>query len=391
MEKNYVKLEKHEGIYKNKKTKRYLAVKKIRGAQFSESFDKVRDAIHWRKTFGGFEEKGNCARKAKTDKKNKTKDSKKLSPTLLDVWNCMRKLHFPGVEMNTISTWERQFKILKTLHYIRMDDFVPSVIDHWLEKTKHYYSTGTNNRRYNLKRELALLVTIFSWYKNEPEAGDYKFVSPILRRHKKNCVIKPLPLRNKRITPEDAFKFINLMPQPYRDLALFQFLTASRIGEAAGAQFANINLETRELVIKDCCVWDTSKRFAYLKSFPKNGDVRYCHVNDLLLEIVERRIRTRHPSSDFLFHLEGKPLGYRWIQHAYNTAQKKAGVPQRGTHVLRHGMATLARKLTRSLDATMAMTGHKDVKLADHYSEIGKEVQKETSLKIERHLRKIFG
>ena len=57
---------------------------------------------------------------------------------------------------------------------------------------------------------------------------------------------------------------------------------------------------------------------------------------------------------------------------------------------MRHGMATLARRLTRSLDATMAMTGHKDIKLADHYSEIGQEVQKETSLKIEGHLKQIL-
>ena len=49
-----------------------------------------------------------------------------------------------------------------------------------------------------------------------------------------------------------------------------------------------------------------------------------------------------------------------------------------------------ARKLTRSLDATMAMTGHKDLKLADHYSEIGQEVQRETSLKIESHLKQIL-
>ena len=53
MNKNYTKLEKHQGIYKNKKTGRYLGVKKIYGVQYSESFDKVRDAIHWRRTFNG--------------------------------------------------------------------------------------------------------------------------------------------------------------------------------------------------------------------------------------------------------------------------------------------------------------------------------------------------
>jgi hypothetical protein len=39
----------------------------------------------------------------------------------------------------------------------------------------------------------------------------------------------------------------------------------------------------------------------------------------------------------------------------------------------------------------MAMTGHKDIKLADHYSEIGSEVQKETSMMIEEHLKQVMG
>ena len=39
------------------------------------------------------------------------------------------------------------------------------------------------------------------------------------------------------------------------------------------------------------------------------------------------------------------------------------------------------------LDSVIAMTGHKDLKLADHYSKIDGEVQKETSLKIVEHLK----
>jgi hypothetical protein len=38
------------------------------------------------------------------------------------------------------------------------------------------------------------------------------------------------------------------------------------------------------------------------------------------------------------------------------------------------------------LDSVIAMTGHKDLKLADHYSKIDGEVQKTTSLKILDHI-----
>lgn len=50
-------------------------------------------------------------------------------------------------------------------------------------------------------------------------------------------------------------------------------------------------------------------------------------------------------------------------------------------------MATLARKIGGGLDSVIAMTGHKDYKLADHYSKLDKDFQKETSEKIMSAIR----
>ncbi|MFT6071029.1 MAG: integrase [Bacteriovoracaceae bacterium] len=376
--KEYEKLPRQRGIYKNKKTGRYLAVKKIKGKQFSESFDKVREAIQWRNTFDGI--------------KRKKKVWQKNTPTLLDVWESMRELHFPTLERSTIAIWERRFRVLEKLYQVNMEDFKPSLLDDWIRVSKEHYLKLPNSKRYNLRNELNLLGTIFRWYRNEPELGDYKFISPILDRHKKSCIIRELPLRDKKISPEEVMRFLHCVPTLYKDLAFFQFLTASRIGEAAGAQIKNIDLEKREVMIKECSVWDPSNKvFSYLKAFPKNKQVRYCYINDFLQEIIERRIEKRAPNCDFLFHYQGKPINYCTIQSNYRSALRKAGLKFTGTHILRHGMATLTRSLTRSLDATMAMTGHKDIKLADHYSEIGREVQKETSMVIEEHLKQVVG
>lgn len=53
-------------------------------------------------------------------------------------------------------------------------------------------------------------------------------------------------------------------------------------------------------------------------------------------------------------------------------------------------MATLARKVGgMGLDSVVAMTGHKDLKLAAHYSKIDGEVQKDTSLKILDHIQRL--
>jgi hypothetical protein len=53
-------------------------------------------------------------------------------------------------------------------------------------------------------------------------------------------------------------------------------------------------------------------------------------------------------------------------------------------------MAKLARQVGGGLDAVLAMTGHKDLKLADHYSKCTEDDQKNFSEMIMRHIRKEF-
>lgn len=43
------------------------------------------------------------------------------------------------------------------------------------------------------------------------------------------------------------------------------------------------------------------------------------------------------------------------------------------------------------LDSVISMTGHKDLKLADHYSKIDREVQRETSIRILEPISKAIG
>ncbi len=59
-----------------------------------------------------------------------------------------------------------------------------------------------------------------------------------------------------------------------------------------------------------------------------------------------------------------------------------------GTHILRHGMAKLARSVGGGLDAVIAITGHKDLKLANHYSKCDEDDQKHFSEKVMEHIRK---
>lgn len=381
----YVKVVNQNGIWKNESTRKYMAVKKIKGKQHSETFDSIRQAQHWRHTFNG--------EKKPTEIVNKTS-------TLEYIWRRMQVLHFPSLALSTQRIWIRRWKTLSDLADYPMDQITSTVINNWIVKKKkwfnsdEYRSLGSGSKaRCNLYNELNLFTTIFNWYKAEDEFEDESsgVTTPIRPRHYNMAFIKDTPKKpdDKKIPVEAAFQFFSALPELYRDLAMTQFFCAGRIGEVAGIQISNLYLDQEYFLIKDSVVWcNSSKMFEYLSPYPKNKEARRVYIHPWLKTIIMRRLKLRLPGCNFLFHAEGKPLNYCTIQVNYRTAQRRTGIPYTGTHCLRHGMATLARRVGgMGLDSVVAMTGHKDLKLADHYSKIDGEVQKHTSLKILDHIR----
>lgn len=387
MSKRRINVPKHPGIRKDVITGHYQALKKIKGKQYSETFETIREAIHWKNVFNG---------------DRSSVEVEKKTSTLGHVWSRMKVLHFPSLELSTQRIWERRWGPLSDLGHLHMEEISSTVINRWIDRKKKFYTSEEYQAqgrgcagRCNLYNELNLFNTIFNWYKAEDEfeAESRELFTPIRPRHKKMAFIREPTVKpeQKKITVEAAFKFFSALPELYADLAMTQFFVAGRIGETAGIQISNIYLEEDYLMIKDSVSWcNTSKMFEYLKPYPKNKEPRRVHLHPWLREIVERRLKARKKGCNFLFHVEGKPLNYCTIQVNYRMAQMKTGIPYRGTHCLRHGMATLARRVGgMGLDSVIAMTGHKDLKLADHYSKIDGEVQKETSLKIVEHIKSL--
>lgn len=383
----YINVPKHPGIRKQTITGKYQAKKKIKGKQFAATFDTVREAQAWRNVFNG---------------EHSPVEVPKITSTLGHVWNRMKELHFPGLELSTRRVWERRWMHLSDLANYHMEEITSTTINRWIEQKKKWFFSDEYEAlgrgcagRCNLYNELNLFQTIFNWYKAEDEFEDEsKGISiPLRPRHRHMAFIRDTPKKpdDKKIPVDAAFKFFSALPELYRDLAMMQFYCAGRISEVAGIQISNLYLDQEYILIKNAIIWcNASKMFEYLKPFPKNRESRRVHIHAALAEIVQRRLKMRYPGCDYLFHVEGKPLNYCTIQSNYRAAQMRSGIPYTGTHCLRHGMATLARRVGgMGLDSVIAMTGHKDLKLADHYSKIDGEVQKETSLKILEHINKL--
>jgi integrase len=378
--KDYRKLKGQVGIYKHLSTKNYLAMKKAEGKLHQKTFSSLYAAKKWQKSFENVEE---------------IKESS--FSTLKDVWETMQKVHFPLLATTTRAIWIRRYGPWKKIEKLPMDEITPSVITKFVQnlvlyyKSEFYQTSGRGRAgRCNLSNELNLFRTIFNWYKEseEFEKEALHLTNPIKKKHKEMGFIKPVPDKRKKITLEHALIFFKCLAPVYKELAKIQFFTAGRVGEIAGLQWSNIDMHNKRMLIKDSCIWDmTNKTFVELKPFPKNKEARSAYLTDEILEVLKEREAVRVKGCDYVFHVGGKPLNYGTIQLNYRTAQRKGKLPYSGTHILRHGMATLARKVGGGLDAVIAMTGHKDIKLADHYSKCDEEDQKDVSLKVMRYIK----
>jgi len=381
--KNYKKIKGAKGIYQNEITHKYLVEKRVSGKLHTSTFLSLFEAKQWQKKFDG------------TKVKEDNEQSK--CSTLKEVWESMQRNHFPILATSTKDIWLRRYKLIQTLEHLPMDQITPSKISDWVIywvthfSSEDYQNSGRGRSgRCNLNNELNLFVCIFNWYKQSElfEKEALNLTCPVKKKHKKMGFIKPLPDKRKQIELKDAYLFFEFLQPLYRDLAKMQFYTAGRIGEVSGIQWKNVDLKNRRLLIKETCVWDmTLKTFIELKPFPKNREPRAVFITDEIMEVLLRRQAFKLPANDYVFHIDGSPLNYGTIQVNYRAAQRKSGVPYTGTHILRHGMAKLARQVGGGLDAVIAMTGHKDLKLADHYSKTTEDDQKHFSEMIMKHIR----
>lgn len=381
--KNYKKIKGAKGIYQNEITHKYLVEKRVSGKLYTSTFLSLFEAKQWQKKFDG------------TKIKEENEQSK--CSTLKEVWESMQRNHFPILATSTKDIWHRRYKLIQTLEHLPMDQITPSKISDWVIywvthfSSEDYQNSGRGKSgRCNLNNELNLFVCIFNWYKQSElfEKEALLLTCPVKKKHKKMGFIKPLPDKRKQIELKDAFLFFEFLQPLYRDLAKMQFFTAGRIGEVSGIQWKNVDLKNRRLLIKETCVWDmTLKTFIELKPFPKNRETRAVFITDEIMEVLLRRQAFKLSGNDYVFHVDGNPLNYGTIQVNYRAAQRKSGVPYTGTHILRHGMAKLARQVGGGLDAVIAMTGHKDLKLADHYSKTTEDDQKHFSEMIMSHIR----
>ncbi|MEI6080010.1 MAG: tyrosine-type recombinase/integrase [bacterium] len=378
-----IKLDRYPGIYKvlvwDLKQEKYIepkngyngykfrAVKSIKGTKKQGTFSTFKEAMDWRNGY--------------------TKNQAPDSVLLEDVWERYKESVFPTIEKSSVETKLYRSSFIKALGNHKVSEITPTEIDVLVRKAKEKTLKDGCKKRYNFDKELEELTVLFNWYKQN---DDYKFSCPVLKRHFNIGKIKDLPNRERKMKPDEFLLFLESLNQNcdplFYDLAVTQFYTASRIQEMAGLQKPSVDFQQEQLEIKYVVVWDRHRKFSYLKEKPKNGEVRYCNINVTMKGSLLRQYNVSKCS--YVFQKDGQPLTYRDIQYNYNKALKKCGLFPKysSTHIMRHSMASITRKVTGSLDSTQAVTGHKDRRMVEHYAGSPDSRQKQAVTDVETYL-----
>lgn len=399
------------GIRQYLKTGSFEAYKTINGKRYIEHFSNKMEARRWRNTFHPnlAEENNNrpvdnyCAENmnginvqallkiiSQTQSRVNTNqevqreiNGKNNGMTFNEARIKYQEMHFPSLEKSSIiskmSLDKRSFpeKIQKTL----MCYFTPEVIDDYVKAQKGLVD---NIKRCSFDKELKELKAFFNWYR---DVVDFTFVNPIImKRHTPLGKVRTKEERMKKLSVNQIKAFFAAIDEElYRDLAIFQFFIGGRLQEAVGVQISSIDLNEKSILIKDVAVWGHDKKFFYLKNKPKNGKVRYCYINSQLMEVINRRLLAKHPTSEFLFHIDGKPIGYRQVQYHFRRALNLVGLDNVTTsHFLRHSAATLTRSALGGIDYSLAITGHKSITQCEEYAALPDSKNVEASIGLEK-------
>jgi integrase len=162
---------------------------------------------------------------------------------------------------------------------------------------------------------------------------------------------------------EQTEAIIKALPdEALREIVRFVSLTGWRIAEVLGLRWESVDVKSREIRL----------------GVTKNGRPRTLALTGVLLNLIERRWRTReyrtHATSAlsaFVFHRRrGRPVSYSAYRKAFLVACSVARVPNLTTHDFRRTVARDLRRLGVDETTCMSVTGHVSPIMFRRYSGI---------------------
>ena len=359
----------------------YEARKSCNGSRLKETFSTIEAARNW--LFGSLE-------------RNQTESAINKGRNFGEIISEWKKRTFPTIEQSTQWQYEKVLNgyILPLARY-GIYEITPKFIDEWIDDLKDPNGRGMRSKnRKSFEHELTLLTAILRYY--EEYSDDPAFKLPIKRRHRDaiKLAISKKPLQ-KDIPEEEFLIFLEQFAHIkngdlYRAMATVQFYQALRISEVAAIEWESLrfdqtNPESSRLRITKSVIWPRKKNLVpFVKLGFKNSKFS-SGLKELPLFYqayqVLRKMKGDQPRQGLVFQVDGKVVGYRSIQHAFDRAFQLAGLPYSATHVMRHGGTSRVYNLNGDASIAQQILGNKDIKTTMIYSHRKKSALTEVAQK----------
>lgn len=285
------------------------------------------------------------------------------------------KEHERKLAKGTIAGYWARYEHLKFFEPMSVSSINARTLDAWIDLLLDpAYLGAQQGSRICYDHEFTLLTTFFRYYRN---FIDDTFVIPVLDRHRQRACARP-----KSAEPEIRFlncdeeqRFLEALSRwpVIRDIAMFQLHTGARIGEAAAMEFRNVDYLRGEVRIAQHLHWERHKGGqTHVVPGTKTGPTRNVPLTSECKEMIRSRQATASSSITFA-DSDGRWLLYRAIQDIYDRAFRKAGLPHRGTHILRHTFAVRFLDQTKDIYALQKLLGHTDLKVTQVYAKYSNE------------------
>jgi len=292
---------------------------------------------------------------------------------ILEEWKRRRFAHI------AYSTQVQYDKVLR-LHFgslldLAVYEITPKRIDSWLDELKETARFSTKRlTRISFGHELSLLSTILKYYRDYHDDTSFQF--PVKQRHREGIKLSlPRTSVPKDLSESEFLKFREELRrckngEMLATLATVQYFQALRISEAAGLYWEDIVLDSevpwnsRVKVVRSVCYPHRGGEEAFVKGGFKNSSGNkgikeqpmFPEVFEVLSELYQPR------ASGLIFGIDGKPIPYRIIQSHFDRSFRRAELPYRGTHVMRHGGCRRVFNEVAELPIAQQLLGNADLK-----------------------------
>lgn len=131
--------------------------------------------------------------------------NQKNKSTLSEVWQKMKEIHFPSLELSTCHGYEKKWSLLKDLNHYHMDEITALVINDWIVSRKKWYLSNDYEKlnrggssKCNMQNELNFLKQFLIGIKTKRDLNqNRKMYSCQLDQDIKRCLLFAMSLKHQ--------------------------------------------------------------------------------------------------------------------------------------------------------------------------------------------------